>query len=241
MKKTFEHSKEIIKQVERGIKTFDMGKQTCLLTDWSKTGIGLKLQINCDCEPLSPHCCPDGWGLVFASSRFLTSAESRYWLVKGECLAAVWAMEKAKYFLLGCKSFLLATDHKPLLGILSDDKSIEDVENPRLQRLKEKTLRFRFAICHVAGKLNKVAEAALRLPTSLPEERDTISQLDCIFSEHRQQEIQQSLDIKQEVLGLSEAAVYSLYMANKPRPASILDLHNQVITWSEVKHPAEVQ
>ena len=89
--------------------------------------------------------------------------------------------------------------------------------------------------------LNKVAEAALRLLTSLPEERDTISQLDCIFSEPRQQEIQQSLDIEQEVLGLSEAAVYSLYMANKPRPASILDLHNQVITWSEVKHPAEVQ
>ena len=54
LQKAFEHSKEeIIKQVERGIKTFDMGKQTCLLTDWSKTGIGLKLQNNCDCEPLT--------------------------------------------------------------------------------------------------------------------------------------------------------------------------------------------
>ena len=62
-------------------------------------------------------------------------------------------MEKSKYFLLGCESFLLATDHKPLLGILSD-RSIEEVENPRLQRLKEKTLRYRFSICHVPGKMN---------------------------------------------------------------------------------------
>ena len=138
--------------MERGIETFDMGKQTCLLTDWSKTGIGFKLmQKNCDCEPVSPNCCPDGWGLVFANGRFLTSAESRYSPVEGECLAAAWAMEKAKYFLLGCKSFLLATDHKPLLGILSD-RSMEDVENPKLQRLKEKTLRFNFAICHVPGR-----------------------------------------------------------------------------------------
>ena len=197
MKKTFEHSKEIIKQVERGIKTFDMGKQTCLLTDWSKTGIGFKLQIYCDCEPLSPHCFPDGWGLVFASSRFLTLAESHFWPVEVEYLAAVWAMEKAKYFLLGCQSFLLATDHNPLLGIFSDDKSIKDVENPRLQRLKEKTLRFRAS-----------------------------RQLDCIFSKHTQQEIQQSLDIEQKVLGLSEAAVHSLYMADKSRPASNPALHS---------------
>ena len=56
-------------------------------------------------------------------------------------MAAAWAMDKAKYFLLGCESFMLATDHRLLLGILSD-RSIEDIENPRLQRLKEKTLRF---------------------------------------------------------------------------------------------------
>ena len=71
------------------------------------------------------------------SRKAALSAESRYLPMEGECLAAAWAMEKAKYFLLGCKSFLLATDHKPLLGILSEDRSIEDRENPRLQRLKD--------------------------------------------------------------------------------------------------------
>ena len=181
LQRAFERSKtEILRGVEQGIETFDRKKQTCLIPDWSKTGIGFKLcQKNCDCETISPVCCPDGWGMVFAGSRFLTPAESRYSPVEGECLAAAWAMKKSKHFLLGCESFLLATDHKPLLGILSD-RSIDDVSNPRLQRLKEKTLMFRFSICHLPGRQNKVADAASRYPTSHPEEGDTLGQLDSL-------------------------------------------------------------
>ena len=44
-------------------------------------------------------------------------------------------------------------DHKPLLGILND-KSLADIENPRLLMLKEKTLWFTFDVLHVAGRLN---------------------------------------------------------------------------------------
>ena len=236
LQEALEKSKaEIIRAVERGIETFDRDKVTCLMPDWSKTGIGFKLcQKNCDCEPVSPNCCPDGWGLVFANGRFLTSAEANYSPVEGEALACAWAMEKAKFFLLGCESFLLATDHKPLLGILSD-RSIEDVSNPRLQRLKEKTLRFRFSICHVPGKLNKVADAASRYPTSQPEEGDTLGQLDCIYGEPTEQEIEESLALEREVLSLSEAAVHGLYVSDEPKPASILALQAQVITWQEVQ------
>ena len=236
LQEAFERGKaETIQKTERGIETFDRKKVTCLKTDWSKTGIGFKLcQKNCQCEPLSPHCCPDGWGLVFANGRFLSSAESRYSLVEGECLAAAWAMDKAKYFLLGCESFMLATDHKPLLGILSD-RSIEDIENPRLQRLKEKTLRFRFSVCHLPGKLNKVADAASRFPTSAPKEGDTLGQLDILFTEPTEQEKEESLAIEQKICGLGEAAVYGLYMSDKPRSASLLALQAQVITWEEVQ------
>merc|ERR1712016_23565 len=74
-------------------------------------------------------------------------------------------MDKCKYFLLGCESFLLAVDHKPLLGILNN-KNLEEVENPRLQRLKEKTLRFNFSIVHVPGRLHKTADATSRQPVS---------------------------------------------------------------------------
>ena len=46
LQNTFEISKDvIIKAVEDGVKTFDMGKVTCLATDWSKTGIGFCLLL----------------------------------------------------------------------------------------------------------------------------------------------------------------------------------------------------
>ena len=56
--------------------------------------------------------------------------------------------------------------------------------------------------------------------------------MDCFLSEPAEQEVRQSLDIEQEVLGLSEAAVYGIYMTDKPRQASIFAL---VITWAEVQ------
>ena len=62
-------------------------------------------------------------------------------------------------------------DHKPLLGILSD-RSLEEIENPRLENLKEKTLRYRFSIVHVPGVKNKVADASSRFPTNSPEHCD---------------------------------------------------------------------
>ena len=51
-----------------------------------------------------------------------------------------WALSKAKYCVLGCENLVVAVDHKPLLGILGD-KQLEDIDNTRLENLKEKTLR----------------------------------------------------------------------------------------------------
>ena len=46
---------------------------------------------------------------------------------------------------------MICTDHKPLLGVLND-RSMESIDNPRLVRLKEKTLGWRFKIIHIPGK-----------------------------------------------------------------------------------------
>ena len=54
---------------------------------------------------------------------------------------------------MGNPKLLVATDHKPLLKILGDRK-LEDVDNPRLLKLKEKTLRWQFQIQHVPGKIH---------------------------------------------------------------------------------------
>ena len=153
--KLFEESKEvIIEAIESGIKTFEQGKWTCLLTDYSKTGIGFFLmQKKCKCQDITPYCCKTGWQLVLAGSRFTNGAESRYAPVEGETLAVEWGLEATKHYTLGNPKLLVATDHKPLLKILGDRK-LEDIPNPRLVNLKEKTLRWHFDIIHIPGKIH---------------------------------------------------------------------------------------
>ena len=63
------------------------------------------------------------------------------------------ALFKARHFVLGCPNLIVAVDHKPLLGILND-KSLADIDNPRLLMLKEKTLWFSFDVIHVPGKIH---------------------------------------------------------------------------------------
>ena len=76
----------------------------------------------------------------------------------------MFGLKRAKHFTLGCMDLVLAVDHMPLLGIFGN-KNLDEVENPRLQRLKEKTLRFNFKIIHVPGVKNKAADATSRHPT----------------------------------------------------------------------------
>ena len=163
--KAFKNSKEkIIEAVRKGVKTFQMGRMTCLSTDWSKVGLGFALlQKTCKCEDISPTCCKGGWGLIYAGSRFTTSAETRYHPVEGEALSAAWALHKTKHFTLGCKDLVLAVDHKPLLKILGD-RELGEIDNPRILNFKEKTLRWSIKVVHVPGVLHKIADATSRSP-----------------------------------------------------------------------------
>ena len=56
-----------------------------------------------------------------------------------------------RYYTQGCDRLLIGTDHKPLLGVLND-RSMDSLDNPRLIRLKEKTLGSRFKIIHIPGR-----------------------------------------------------------------------------------------
>ena len=85
-------------------------------------------------------------------SRFTLPAEGNYSPTEGEMLAVVNALQKTKYFTLGCPHLYVGTDHKPLLGLLSADTSLEKVDNPRLVRLKEKTLGWVFTTIYNPGK-----------------------------------------------------------------------------------------
>ena len=162
----FELSKEVIvNKVIDGVRRYEVGKPTCLATDFSKTGVGFfLLQQECQCDPgKGPNCGPGHWRLVLAGSRFLKDAETRYAPPEGEMLAIVFGLEQCRMFLLGCPHFYIATDHKPLLPLLGD-KSMDQIKNPRLLSMKEKTLMYSFEAKHVPGALNFGPDATSRYP-----------------------------------------------------------------------------
>ena len=64
---------------------------------------------------------------------------------------------------------IVGTDHKPLLGVLNN-RSLESIDNPRLVRLKEKTLGWRFRIIHIPGRKLVGPDALSRAVAPSPEE-----------------------------------------------------------------------
>ena len=162
-----ESKKEIVRLIGDGVRAYDMNRSTCLATDWSKHGVGFSLmQKHCQCTgPSNPNCGLGHWQLVFAGSKATNGAQSRYCPIEGECLAAAYGLERCRMYTLGCPDLTLAVDHNPLTRILND-RNLNDIVNPRLRRLKEKTLPYQFKICYVPGGSNamKVADALSRHP-----------------------------------------------------------------------------
>ena len=142
----------IVVAIRQGVEIFDITRRICLRPDWSKQGIGyFLLQQHCECPSGIPDCCPQGWRITLAGSRFLSSAEQRYAAIEGEALAMAWGHEQTKYFTQGCDNLGVITDHKPLVKIFADRTS--------LYRLKQRTLSWRFDIQHLPGKHNQEADA----------------------------------------------------------------------------------
>ena len=160
-----------------------MDKPTCLATDWSKEGLGFSLmQKHCDCEGVpNPNCGNGHWKLVYAGSKTTNPAQSRYCPIEGECLAAAYGLSRCRMYTLGCPNLTLAVDHNPLTRILND-RNLDDVSNPRLRSLKEKTLPYRFNIVHVPGGSNamKMADALSRHPAPNTEPDVEFEELDQI-------------------------------------------------------------
>ena len=112
--------------------------------------------------------------LVQCGSRFLTDAETRYATIELELLAVCWAMSKCRLYLIGLQNFTLMTDHRPLIPILNH-YSLDAIENPRLQRLKEKISAFLFTAVWRAGKSLCIPDALSRAPVSRPTTDDELS------------------------------------------------------------------
>ena len=154
----------IVNAIRRGVRIFDTSKKTCLRPDWSSKGLGyFLLQKHCGCRSEVPDCCQSGWKVTLAGSRFLGPAEERYAAIEGEALAVAWGLEQTRYFTQGCKDLIVVTDHKPLVKIFGD-RTLDEISNTRLFRIKQRTLPWHFNIAYLPGRTNHAADATSRYP-----------------------------------------------------------------------------
>ena len=125
--------------------------QFILSTDASDLGLGAVLST--------------GRGTVIEyASRTLSPAELKYSTTEKECLAIVWAVSKLRHYLLGT-SFILETDHKPLLWLESAKAS--HARSQRLERWSLELQAYNFTVRHRPGIENTHADSLSRLPVSL--------------------------------------------------------------------------
>lgn len=145
------------------LQSFDPQLPTMLQTDASRTrGLGYAL--------LQQR--PDGKAiLIQCGSRFLSDTESRYAMIELELLAAVWALGKCRLYLLGLPQFKLIIDHRPLIPIINS-KGLDEIENPRLLRLREKLLPFTLEAEWSSGKTHFIPDALSRAPVHDPDDTD---------------------------------------------------------------------
>ena len=129
------------------LKLADMTRPYVLRTDASDIAVGAVLMQEYDGE-LFP---------VAYASKKLSKRESAYSTMERECLALVWAVQKFQLYLYG-KSFVLQTDHQPLI-YLNRCK----VSNARIMRWALFLQSFSIQIEAIKGSLNVGADYMSRI------------------------------------------------------------------------------
>jgi len=104
------------------------------------------------------------WKPVAFASCTMTSTEVHYGQIEKEALALTWACEKFSMYLIG-KSFILETDHNPLISLLGN-KNLDSLP-PRVLCFKLLLMRYNFSIIQVAGKALTTADTLSRAPLQL--------------------------------------------------------------------------
>ena len=70
---------------------------------------------------------------------FYFTYSSCYAIVELEMLATVWAVRKCDVYLHGVNVIIIISDHKLIIPIING-KQLDEIQNPRLHRLKQKLM-----------------------------------------------------------------------------------------------------
>jgi len=160
-KEAFNSLKKILSSEDALLAHYDPQAETRVSADASSYGLGAVLEQQQKDKT---------WLPVAYQSRSLSSCEQRYAQIEEEALAATWACERFNSYLLG-KTFLIQTDHKPLIYLLSSAKDL-DCLPLRIQRFRMRLMKYRFTIVHVPGKDLTSADTLSRAPTTEPVAKD---------------------------------------------------------------------
>ena len=127
---------------------FDPTKKSTVIVDASPMGLGAML-------------CQDG-RVVAYGSRALKPAETRYSQIEREALGVTWAILHFRMYLYG-SSFVVCTDHKPLLPLFNSQNS---QPNARIELWLLKLQQYEYKLTYLPGKDNPT-DYLSRHPTEL--------------------------------------------------------------------------
>ena len=136
---------------------FDDQKPIVLACDVSPFGIGAVLSHILDDVTECP---------IAYASRSLSPAEKGYSQLDKEALAIVFGVCKFHCYLYG-RRFLLYSDHKPLIHIFGESKSVPVMVSARLQKWALTLSSYAYTIKYKSGNNQGNADALSRMP--LPE------------------------------------------------------------------------
>ena len=73
-------------------------------------------------------------------------------------------LKQPRYLIQVCDDLVVVTDHKPLTKIL-DNRTLDEINNSRIFRLKQRRPPWYFKVAHLPGKTNAADDATSRHPS----------------------------------------------------------------------------